>query len=118
MAVNYYNKGYNCGEAIIKSVNKKNDTNIPVSIGSPLGRGMSVGSVCGAVAAGVVTIGFLKGRNNASEENNASKHSRDLMNKVKEKFGVETCIELKRKGVSCNEIVKFVDEYLVDFNNA
>lgn len=113
MAVNYHSKGYNCGEAIIKSVNEKKNLTIPVSIGSPFGHGMGCGSTCGAVASAVVTIGFLKGRNDLSEKNIAAQYSKDLINKVREKYGSETCIDLKRKGISCKEIIQFVDDYLL-----
>ncbi|QEK11532.1 oxidoreductase [Crassaminicella thermophila] len=112
MAINYYREGYNCAESIIQSVNEKKKINIPVCIGSPFGSGMSTGSVCGAATAAVVAIGYLKGRNHSTEQNKAARYSKDLIKKIREKFGSEICIDLKRKGVSCKEIIQFVDDYL------
>ena len=111
-SVNFHKQGYNCGEAIIKAVNESKGIDIPVSIGSALGGGMCVGSVCGAVAAGTMSIGFLKGRRDASEVNQARQCTRNFMNDIEEKYGTYICIELKEKGVSCDEIIAYVENYL------
>ena len=47
-----YTKGeFNCAETIIDAFNKNNSTSIPVSLGSGMGSGMTVGSLCGAINA-------------------------------------------------------------------
>lgn len=106
----YHKQGYTCAEAIIKAYNEEFNDNIPVSIGSGMGTGMTVGSVCGAVSAGVVVIGYLKGRNSNLEANEARKYSRELMNKVRERYNTEICKELKGKRISCAEIIDFTYE--------
>ena len=108
----YHSQGYNCAEALIKSYNEEHNENIPISIGSGMGTGMTVGSVCGAVNAAVVIIGFLKGRGNELEENQARQYSRALMSKVREKYNTEICVDLKRNKVGCEEIVNFTYEAL------
>ena len=42
----YHSQGYNCAEALIKSYNEEHNTDIPVSLGSAMGTGMTVGSLC------------------------------------------------------------------------
>ena len=79
----YHSQGYTCAESLIKSYNEEYNTDIPISIGSGMGVGMTVGSICGAVNAAIVIIGFLKGRNDKLDENEARKYSRELMNKVR-----------------------------------
>ena len=64
----YHSQGYNCAEALIKSYNEEHDTKIPVSLGSGMGTGATVGSICGAVNAAVLVIGYLKGRDLLEEE--------------------------------------------------
>lgn len=113
-AVELYSEGYNCGEAIIKSVNDEKSLNIPVSVGSGLGSGMCVGGTCGAIAGGVISIGFMKGRENPQEKNEARKLTKDFMDKLKDTYGTHICAELKKNGVSCKEIIEFVDNYLKD----
>ena len=57
----YHSQGYNCAEALIKSYNEEHNTDIPIALGSAMGTGMSVGSLCGAVNAAAMIIGYVKG---------------------------------------------------------
>lgn len=103
----FHKEGYNCAESIIKAVNEDTNLDIPMSIASPFGGGMSVGGTCGAITGTLMAIGALKGRNSSDEKNNTRVLSKGIINKVKEKFGTIECIELKRKGVTCEEIIKY-----------
>lgn len=103
----YHSQGYTCAESIIKSYNEEHNTEIPVSIGSGMGVGMTVGSICGAVNASVVVIGYLKGRDDKLDQNEARKYSKELMTKVREKYNTEICKELKQNKISCSEIIDF-----------
>lgn len=111
-ASDYHKEGFNCAEAIIKAIAERKEIDIPVSLGSGLGSGMTVGSICGAVSGAAIAIGFIKGRNDIDEPNEARRYVRDFMNKIADKYGSYDCVQLKRKGVSCEEIIDFADEYL------
>lgn len=108
----YHGQGYTCAEALIKSYNEEFNTDIPVSIGSGMGVGMTVGSICGAVNAGVVVIGYLKGRGSQLDQNSARKYSKALMTKIRERYNTEICKELKQNKVSCSEIIDFTYDAL------
>ena len=108
----YHKQGYTCAEALIKSYNEEHETDIPVSIGSGMGVGMTVGSICGAVNAGVVIIGYLKGRNDRLDQNEARNYSRELMNLVRNKYNTEICADLKRSKIGCDEIINFTYDTL------
>ncbi|MGL4569987.1 MAG: C-GCAxxG-C-C family (seleno)protein [Clostridium sp.] len=114
----YHSQGYTCAEAIIKSYNEDNDTNIPVSLGSGMGTGITVGSLCGAVNASVLIIGYIKGRDNKLEENEARKYSKELMTRVREKYNSEICLDLKRSRVGCDEIINFSYDALTELLNS
>lgn len=101
----YYKQGFNCAEAMIKAFNDKNNTNIPVSLGSGMGTGFTVGSICGAISAATTIIGYMKGRESLDEPNQARMYTRELMNITREKYGTELCKELKKQGVTCFEII-------------
>ncbi|WP_070110235.1 C-GCAxxG-C-C family (seleno)protein [Clostridium acetireducens] len=111
-ASNFKKEGYNCCESIIKAVNEDRDVNIPISVGTPFGGGMSVGHTCGAITGAIIALGFLKGRNDLTEKNTASKYSSEIMKSVKEKYGTYNCRDLKKKGVSCEEIIDFAYDEL------
>lgn len=114
----FHKEGYNCAESILKAFNDDNNLNIPVSIASPFGGGMSVGSTCGAIIGVLMSIGALKGRNTSEEKNNSRALSREIINKVREKYETLECIELKKKGVSCDEIIKYAYDILKDHTDS
>lgn len=108
MRKNLYIKGeLNCAETIIAAYNEEKETDIPVALGSGLGSGATVGSICGAVNAAAIVIGALKGRENKDQSNDARAIVNELMKSIKTKYGTEICIDLKKSGVSCEEIVDY-----------
>jgi C_GCAxxG_C_C family probable redox protein len=111
----YHKEGYNCAESVIKAFNEENQLNIPVSIASPFGTGMVVGSTCGAVTGALMALGSVRGREEATVRNESRKHTKEIMNKVKEKYGSFECLELKKKGVSCSEIIDYAYSILKEY---
>lgn len=111
-ASEYHKQGFTCGEAMIKAYNEEHKTNIPVSLGSGMGTGFTVGSICGSVGAATVIIGALKGREDKTDVNEARQYTKELMQSVKDKYGSELCKELKKSGISCSEIIDYTYEVL------
>ncbi|AKN31560.1 oxidoreductase [Clostridium carboxidivorans P7] len=111
-ASEYHKQGFTCGEAMIKKYNEEHNTNIPVSLGSSMGIGYTIGSLCGAVGGAATVIGFLKGRESNHEVNEARKYTKELMINIKEKYGTELCRDLKKSGISCAEIIDYTYETL------
>lgn len=103
----YHKEGYNCTEAILKTYNEEFGDNIPISLGSGMGTGLAVGSLCGAVNGAVMAIGLIKGRESNEEKNEARLYAKKLLNKVRDEFGSEICLDLKKNKVSCSEIIDF-----------
>ena len=103
----FHKEGYNCAESIIKAFNEDTNSDIPVAIASPFGAGMSTGSTCGAVTGTLMAIGALKGRNTSDEKNNSRALAIEFITRVREEYGTIECIELKKRGVSCEEIIKY-----------
>jgi C_GCAxxG_C_C family probable redox protein len=111
----FHKEGYNCAESIIKAFNEEAGLDIPVSIASPFGAGMCVGSTCGAITGTLMAVGALRGRNTSEEKNNSRVMTKDVITTVKEKYGTIECIELKKKGVTCDEIIKFTYDTLNEY---
>ncbi|OSA92923.1 UNVERIFIED_ORG: oxidoreductase [Clostridium botulinum] len=109
-AVELHKEGYNCAESILKAFNEDNGVDIPVSLASPFGSGMTIGSTCGAIT------GALKGRNTNEEKNDSRSFAREVVTKVKEKYGTLECIELKKKGITCDEMIKYTYDLLKEYS--
>jgi len=103
----YHEQGYNCAESVLKAFNDENKMEIPVSLASPFGTGMTVGSTCGALTGALIALGAVKGREEPSARNESRKLTKALMGKIKEKYGTFECLELKKKGVPCSEIIEY-----------
>lgn len=113
--IQFREEGYNCAESVLKAFNEDTGLDIPVSIASPFGGGMSVGSTCGAVTGTLMAIGALKGRNTSEEKNNTRTLAKEIITQVKEKYGTLECIELKKNGVTCVEIIEYAYSLLKDY---
>lgn len=105
--IEFHKEGYNCAESVLKAFNEDTGLDIPVSMASPFGSGMTVGSTCGAITGTLMAIGALKGRNTSEEKNNSRILTKEVITKVKKKYGTLECIELKKKGVTCDEIIEY-----------
>ncbi|AOR23650.1 C-GCAxxG-C-C family (seleno)protein [Clostridium taeniosporum] len=113
-ASKYLSEGYNCAESLIKFYNEEHNQSIPLGLGSCMGGGAGIGSLCGAINAGIVIIGFLKGRHNNTEVNIARDYSKEFITKIKEKYSTDICRDLKANKISCGEIVDFSYNTLID----
>ena len=65
-----------------------------------------------SVNAAAMVLGYIKGREDNSEPNEARKYSKELMRRVREKYDSELCSHLKRNKISCGEIIDFSYEAL------
>ncbi|KYH34199.1 putative redox-active protein [Clostridium tepidiprofundi DSM 19306] len=111
----FHKEGFNCAESMVKAMNEEKKLNIPISIASPFGTGMSVCSTCGAVTGALMVLGAIKGRETLEEVNESRRAAREIMSRVKEEYGTYECLELKKKGVSCSEIIKYTYDVLQEY---
>ncbi|MCY6959218.1 C-GCAxxG-C-C family (seleno)protein [Clostridium brassicae] len=114
-AAEFFKQGYNCAESIIKAVNEEKGLNIPISVASAFGGGMAVGSTCGAITGAMIALGAIKGRESSEEVNESREVARKIMNKINEDYGTTNCKELKKKGISCIEIIDYSYEVIKEY---
>jgi C_GCAxxG_C_C family probable redox protein len=61
-AANYFGSEYNCAQCIMKAVDESYNLNISDDVYSALsnlGKGLGIGSVCGALLAGMMVFGII-----------------------------------------------------------
>lgn len=109
-----HDQGFNCAESIIKTINEEKNLNIPVALGTPFGAGMSTGNTCGAVVSALMIIGAEKGRESSDESNSTRVITQNLVKAVIDEFGSIKCIDLKRNGISCDDIIEFAYEKVIE----
>ena len=112
--IEFHKEGYNCAESVLRAFNEETGLDIPVSMASPFGSGMTVGSTCGAITGTLMAVGALKGRNTSKEANQSRTLTKEVITKVQEKYGTIECIKKKKKGVSCDEIIEYAYSILKD----
>ncbi len=96
-----YDRGWFCGEAVLKVVNARAPRPLPdsvVRLGSGFCEGMGgAGCTCGALAGAVMAIGLLRGREEATEEWEPSfDASRELHDWFHESFRASCCRTIVR----------------------
>jgi len=118
-ALHYYlDENYNCSESIIRGANdfyKLGLTEHEFKLLAPFGAGCCSGSLCGAVAGGVATIGAMR-----AEESWRGSASAGITKKFvglcRERMGSEICKELKSKNhteaLRCAKVVEITAETL------
>ena len=115
----YMEKGFSCSESVyIALAEADNLTAEQINAGNHMAGafsgGMSVGSVCGALTGGMLTLGRWFGRNlSEGRKDEMKEYSKALYEAFIEKFGDESCKKLKPESDAkkrCAEYVRFVTE--------
>lgn len=102
-AVDIFNSGFTCSESVIFAIRKNfeidgmSDDAIAMSTGFPWGLG-GAGCICGALAGGIMCLGYFFGRTVPGDPSNAFcfKLSNELHDFFKENFGASCCRILTR----------------------
>lgn len=73
-AKSYFNEGYSCSEAVLKSVAEAKEIESPLipKIATAFGSGLAgTDGACGALSGGYLALSMCKGREQASDDRNA-----------------------------------------------
>ena len=123
----YYNDcDFNCCETTRWACNDAFDMKLPqeaFTLASGFGGGCANGDICGAVAAGIMTYGYLNTKERAHVSPNMRKRCRLFMQTVEEKLGSTRCDYLKPKyrdteKDSCLPVVQMVADIIDQLKEA
>ena len=109
-AVRLHSEGYNCAQCVLSACGKYTglDDNMALAIAGGCGGGVLCGEICGAISGAVMAIGAAQ---NTQGDKSALMIVASLTKKTtaafRDKFGAVRCIELKRDGVPCDELIAF-----------
>ena len=107
--------GFNCAQSVLGALGDYTglDENTALSIAGGFGGGVSCGEICGAAAGAVMALGL---RYPFDEERSAESRARvrklaaEFNRRFRENFGCIRCIDLKRSGKSCAELIEYAAE--------
>ena len=109
IAVELFNKGFNCTQAVLSSHSEKYglDTTSAKKIGCAFGGGLANnGEVCGAVAGALMLIGLKHGQHiegDIDSKEKTKKMTNDYIEKFKDEYGSIICRDLLKYDISIEE---------------
>ena len=86
------------------------DEKTALAIAGGFGGGMRCGEMCGAVSGALMAVGLCCPYNDASDTEAKVKIAtlaKALTRDFHDNFGCVRCLELKRKGISCDELIAY-----------
>lgn len=120
-----HDKGFNCAQCVLCACDQYTglDKDTALAISAGFGGGVRCGEICGAISGCVMAIGmaypFVDDVDDAAKSRIAELTIK-CTGSFKEKFGCVRCVELKRAGISCNELIQhgadLAEKIIVDKN--
>ena len=114
-ALALHDKGFNCAQSVLGACGKYSglDHLTAMNIAGSLGGGVRCGEICGAVIGGSIVLSCAFPFNDAARPEDKARIAvltKRFTDAFKEKYGCIRCVDLKRKGVNCSEIIAFCAE--------
>ena len=111
-AVLLHGQGYNCAQAVLAACGEYTgmDEKTALAIAGGFGGGMRCGEMCGAVSGALMAVGLCCPYNDASDTEAKEKIAtlaKALTRDFHDSFGCVRCLELKREGISCDELIAY-----------
>ena len=106
LAVSYHPQGNNCAQCVLKSCKEFTglDDETAFAIANGFGGGLRSGEICGSISGGVMAIGLAAAKKGITA---IAPVAKAYVNEFSEKYGCVRCVELKGKGISCDELIGF-----------
>jgi len=100
--------GFNCAQSVLCSCGKYTglDESLAAAIGAGFGGGVRSGEICGAIAGAVMALGLISANDASGEKRSISALSRECVDSFRREYGCVRCLELKKAGVSCDELIR------------
>ena len=105
-----HKSGFNCAQSVLCACGEYTglDRETALAISAGFGGGIRSGEICGAISGAVMAIGVSQPGNPAEPEVKArtAAQTKQLVKAFREKYGCVRCLELKKAGKSCAELIE------------
>lgn len=109
-ALEYHAAGFNCAQSVLAACGEYTglDDAAALAISAGFGGGLRSGEICGAVSGAVMALGLACPFNDTADAEAKVKIAglaKSCVSACSDEFGFVRCLDLKRDGVSCTEII-------------
>lgn len=109
-ATKLHQSGFNCAQSVLCACGDytRLDEKTALAISAGFGGGIRSGEICGAISGAVMAIGVSQSGDPGDPEVKAgtAAQTKQLVNFFREKYGCVRCLELKKAGKSCTELIE------------
>lgn len=115
LATEYHEKGFNCAQSVLCSCGEYTgmDEKAALAVSAGFGGGLRCGEICGAVSGAVMAVGICCPFNNSADIESKTKIAelaKSVCSQFKDNFGMLRCVELKKAGKPCAELIEYAAE--------
>ena len=102
--------GYNCAQSVLAALGSYTglEERTALALSGGFGGGVRCGEICGALSGAVMALGLAfpySDREDTASKTRIAKLTMSFNRAFSEKFGAMRCQDLKRNGVSCDELI-------------
>ncbi|WBW94933.1 C-GCAxxG-C-C family (seleno)protein [Oceanirhabdus sp. W0125-5] len=114
-ALMLFDKGFNCSQAVFSVFCEEFglDKNIALKVSTGFGGGLRNGEICGAVSGAIMAVGLKEGHcieNDLDSKDRAYSHTRDFIDRFKERNNTIICRELLGHDISNEEELQIIKD--------
>ena len=111
-ALEFHDKGFNCAQSVLCACDEYTglDSATAQAVSAGFGGGMRSGEVCGAISGAIMALGCgISWENPDSPDSKmqTANATRECVKRFRERFGCIRCLELKKAGISCDDLIAF-----------
>lgn len=111
-AVRIHGEGFNCAQCVLCACGKYTglDRNSLLALAGGFGGGVRCGEICGAISGAVMALGAAAPFADASDREAMARIAaltKQCTAAFRDRFGAVRCLDLKRAGVPCDELIAF-----------
>ena len=112
-AVRLHQMGCNCAQCVLASCGKYTgmEQSTALSVAAGFGGGVRSGEICGAISGAVMVIGLTE-----PDKRKVAGLTKQCVESFRKEFGCVRCLELKQKGISCDELIAYGAQYAENLN--
>lgn len=111
-AAGYHDRGFNCAQSVLCACGEYTglDEKSALAAAGGFGGGVRCGEICGSITSAVMALGLANPYNTEGDteaKDKIAQLTKRCIKRFQDEFGCIRCVELKRSGHRCDELITF-----------